>query len=144
MIALLSFLLAGCGHCDGAIRWMGVDGETSGTVAPDVSFRIVGDGPGSMSSEELLADAGIDASTWFLLDPAGATVPATLSADWGGHACLNGNTFHLTPDAPLAEGDHTLVLRLDAIDWDFLPGEVETADWEGETALVQAWTVAGG
>lgn len=144
MSLLLLLLPLGCGHCDGGIRWMGSWSETDpGVVPPDATFGLVGDGPGSRSSEELLADAGIDATTWFLLDPAGQPVDAALSGDWGGHTCLNGNTFTLAPGAPLAPGDHTLVLRLEAIAWDFLPGDVEASTWEGEEALVQAWTVVG-
>lgn len=141
LLLLSAGALAGCGHCDGAIRWMGVDGEEGGVVAADNGFRIVGDGPGSQTSEELLADANVTPETWFLLDAAGDTVPSTLSASWGGHSCLNGNEFYLVPDAPLDLGDYTLVLRLEALTWAFLPGDVETSTWEGEEALVQAWSV---
>ncbi len=129
---------AGCGHCDGGIR--GMDG---GEVAPDATFSILADGPGSMTSDELLADAGIDAETWFLLDDTGAVVPSAVFGDWGGHSCLNGNTFTLAPDAPLAPGAYTLVLRVDALAWDYIGEEDALDTYEGEPALVVAVTVLG-
>lgn len=127
---------AGCGHCEGGIRAM-----EGGEASPDDGFSIVADGPGSVTSEELVADAGIDAEAWFLLDAAGEPVPATISGDWGGHSCFEGNTFTLVPDAPLAPGDYTLVLILDAIAWDYLGDEGAVETWDGERALVEAVTV---
>lgn len=133
-------VLGGCGHCDGAIRSMqaSTDGDP---VAPDVSFTLTADGPGSMSSDELLADAGITPDTWTLYDGAGRPVAATLFGDWGGHVCLNGNTFTLVPDAPLEPGEHTLVLRIDALAWEYI-GDAAPGSWDGEPALVQEYVVA--
>jgi hypothetical protein len=105
-------------------------------------FGLWGDGPGSRSSEELLAAAGISAETWFLLDGAGEPVPATLRGDWGGHTCLNGNSFELVPDEPLLQGEYTLVLRVDAIGWPWIGSEEHLGPFEGEQAVVQPFVVA--
>jgi hypothetical protein len=143
---IVAMIALGCGHCDGALRAMGegyTQDEDTSSVAPEVVFGLWGDGPGSRSSEELLSDAGITTETWFLLDGAGEVVPSTLRGDWGGHTCLNGNSFELVPDEPLSAGEYTLVLRIEAIGWDWIGSEEHLTQFEGEQAIVQPFVVSG-
>ncbi|MEZ4453272.1 MAG: Ig-like domain-containing protein [Nannocystaceae bacterium] len=136
----------GCGHCDGAVRTLeirsvdvcGLDECAAADtiqVGADVSFRIVGDGPAD-ESDALLADSGVSASTFFLLDGADAPVAATVGGDSGGHICRNGVGFSLQPDAPLAPGTYTLVVDLDGLSWP-LVGGAETQTHEGRRAWVR-------
>lgn len=130
--------LTACGRCDGAIRGMSAQSADGPTIAPETAFRLTGDGPGD--AEGLAEDAGISDETWFLVDDAsGDRVPSTITADSGGHVCRNGVGFNLTPDEPLAAGDYTLVFLPEDIAWPYL-GE-DPAQWEGEPALVQHYTV---
>ncbi len=47
------------------------------------------------------------------------------------------------PDEPLAAGDYTLVLRLDAIDWPLIGSHAfgEEGAYDGEPALVREFVV---
>ncbi|MBZ5710737.1 Ig-like domain-containing protein [Nannocystis pusilla] len=138
---------AGCGNCDGAIRELVVRSadachledcvEDGGVyhVGPDVSLRVVGDGPNE-ESEPLLSDSGVAADTFFLLDQDGQRVAATVGADAGGHACRRGVGFNLTPDEPLAPGTYTAVLLLDDLAWP-LAGGAAVQRHEGKDAFVR-------
>ena len=138
---------AGCGHCDGAIRELRINSvdvcgldectETSGVTqaGPDLSVRIVGDGPNDESAS-LLADSGIGEESFFLLDENDERVAARVTGDAGGHSCRNGVGFNLTPEEPLAVGTYTVVLVLDDLSWPKV-GRADTQRWEGRTAFVR-------
>lgn len=105
------------------------------TAGPDMSVRVVGDGPNE-DSESLLADAGIDGSNFFLLDAAGEHVAVTLEADAGGHTCRNGIGIGLRPEQPLDPGTYTLVLVLEDLQWP-LEGGAAVQSHEGKSAFVR-------
>jgi cold shock CspA family protein len=141
----------GCGNCDGAIRELELrsveacdldvcvaDGGVY-RVGPDVTVRIVGDGPDD-EQDVLLGDAAISAKNFFMLDEAGQTVAATIGASAGGHSCRNGVNFGLTPDAPLPAGTYTVVLVLEDLAWPLAGGPtVQTHD--GKDAFVRTLEV---
>ncbi len=147
-------IAGGCGHCDGAVRRMRAQladcrGECPEppqeqlTIRPTETFRIGGDGP-KADSELLLSASGVDVDTWFLVaEASGEVVPATIVGDAGGHSCRYGVGFNLVPEAPLASGDYTLVLRLDALSWPHVGrdpyGGLST--FEGAPALVRRFRV---
>lgn len=145
---------AGCGHCDGAIRELRIKSvdvcgleectETSGVTqaGPDLSVRIVGDGPNDESAS-LLADSGIGEESFFLLDENDERVAAGITGDAGGHSCRNGVGFNLQPEEPLAVGTYTVVLVLDDLAWPKV-GRAETQSWEGRTAFVREIEVVAG
>jgi hypothetical protein len=61
----------------------------------------------------------------------------------GWDTCLNGNGFELVPDEPLAPGEYTLVLRIEAIDWLWIGSEEHLTQFQGERAIVQPYVVLG-
>jgi len=152
---VVPLVLAGCGHCDGALRMMRSQlaelytwpqkpdrRPAAEPVAIEVndSFRIVADGPLSQS-EELLASSGIDSSAWFLVDQStGKRVAAEISADSGGHMCLNGVGFNLKPQEPLAPGSYLLVLLLDRVKWPLVE-EAERRSYQGRPAMTRRYLV---
>jgi hypothetical protein len=138
---------AGCGHCDGAIRQLRINSvdvcgleectEAGGVtrVGPDMSVRIMGDGPND-ESEALLADSGIGEESFFLVDENDERVAVRVTGDAGGHSCRNGVGFNLQPEEPLAVGTYTVVLVLDDLDWSKV-GRAGTQSWEGKAAFVR-------
>lgn len=154
-LLLASVALAGCGHCEGAIRRMRAQradchedecraraGERV-TIAADETFRIGGDGPNE-GSEALLGASGIDGEAWFLIaEASGERVPATIDGDAGGHSCRYGVGFNLRPEAPLPAGDYTLVLRLDAVAWPLVGRDPygERGSVDGAPALIRRFRV---
>lgn len=149
-------LLAGCGHCDGAVRrqkaslseWCGKDcpdvsAESDArtlVVKPKETFRLMGDFRHERSSDVILEASGISEQTWFLVDAAGARVPAKITGDTGGHMCFNGAGFDLRPLAPLAEGEYVLVLLVDDIRWPYV-GFSPVTGFRGKRAYVRRYRV---
>jgi hypothetical protein len=153
LVALCS--LAGCGHCDGAVRVMFANAEGApasrehrGEPAVDrtkpfaipatAQFRLTGDGPLG-TSDKLLAVSRIGPQTWVLLDESGRPVNSTITSDAGGHMCRNGVGFTLVPSAPLEPGDYRLVLRLTDIAW---PAVEDVDSHDGKSAIVRLYRVA--
>ena len=150
-----ALFVAGCGHCDGALRLMRsqraelyawpkkADSQKATepiAIAADDSFRIIADGPLAKSAD-LLTDAGIDSSNWFLIDQStGKKVPAEITADSGGHMCLNGVGFNLKPQEPLSPGDYLLVLILDRVNWPLVEKD-ERRSYQGLPAMTRRFVV---
>lgn len=146
LVAVLALALltgAACvpGRCEGGFRMLLPDGEPEPVVVTaDVAFWINADAS-DRSAEALLADSGVDTTTFVLVGPSGP-VEADVSANavTSAHSCASAATFHLKPRAGLSPGEYTLVLRLDRVKWPaLLSGEVGT--FEGERALVRRYVV---
>ena len=143
-------MLSACGYCDGALRVM--QGEGYSAPRPDengrtpleanATFLLRADGP-SEEEPKLKELSGVDGASWQLFaDVTGEAVSARVTADSGGHACLNGVTFHLKVLTPLAPGTYTLVLFLDKVRWRIV-GEAEQklGSYRGARALVARYSV---
>ncbi len=115
-------------------------GAVAAAAAPS-RFRIFADGP-LAKSEALMNKAGISASTWFVVDlTTKQRIPATVSADSGGHVCMRGVGFNLVPDEPLAPSSYALVLLIDGVAWPYI-GDKNVERWRGQNALVHRFSVA--
>jgi hypothetical protein len=143
-------VLSACGYCDGALRVM--QGEGYSAPRPDDSgrtpleanatFLLRADGPAE-EEPKLTELSGVDGSSWRLFaDATGEPVPARVTADSGGQACLNGVSFHLKVLTRLAPGTYTLVLFLDKVRWRTL-GEAaqKLGSYRGARALVAHYVV---
>ena len=109
-------------------------------IRPDARFRILADGPNA-GSAELLGRSRVDAGSWILVaDATGQPIAADITADAGGHMCLNGVGFNLAPRAPLAPGAYTLALLIDGVRWPVLDSDQRGA-FRGAPALVRHYVV---
>lgn len=140
------FALVGCfpGHCDGAFRALRSNGEVFGEaqtkIAATESFTLAADFE-QATPEQLLAHSKVSAQSFFVVGPSGR-VDAEVSAQsfTGAHSCANAASFKLTPKAPLAPGEYTVVLLLDEVAWPSIDDD-HLATWEGKRALVRHYRV---
>ncbi len=148
--ALLFLLLSACGYCDGALRAM--QGEGYSAPRPDENgrtpleanarFLLRADGPAEEEAK-LKALSGVDGESWQLFaDATGEAVPARVTGDSGGQACLGGVSFHLSVLSPLRPGAYTLVLFLDRVHWRVVGDAAQKlGTYRGARALVAHYAV---
>lgn len=147
LVAVLGF--AGCfpGRCGGAFRWLSTPAEASGTdktktavIAPNAVFVLNADSA-EATPAELVARAKVSSSTFFIVG-GGGPVAAEIEAHSHEHAhsCASAATFTLRPSAPLAKGDYTVVLLLDAAGWPAV-FESDVSTYEGKRALSRRYRV---
>jgi hypothetical protein len=91
----------------------------------------------------LLAESGIDAQTWFLVDERDAIVASRIEPiqHSSAHSCASAVGFNLLPEVPLEPGVYRLVLLVDRVRWPLLRGSVALSSYRGEPALVQFYRV---
>lgn len=110
-------------------------------VTADARFYIDADSRKDRTREQLLTDAGLSATSFFLKGRSGP-VPAEISAQLSStaHSCAGAASFILRPLSPLAPGEYTLVLLLDAAKWPAIFSE-DIRTWQGQRALFRRYRV---
>lgn len=125
----------GCGRCEGAVRGLKVDPPFEGSL----SFTVWGDGPGSVTSDELRELSGIDETTFFVEGPDGL-LDEEVVGDWGGHSCLNGVNFGIYAEQ-VPPGEYEATLRIEALAWPFRGDKDQLQQRDGEQVLTVQVTV---
>lgn len=148
-LLVLAVALPGCfpGNCDGAFRWLSAAGEPSETersrtmpIPPGATFALSSDSA-EATPAELLERSKVSPATFFLIGPRGR-VAAQIEARYfqSAHSCANAASFTLTPAAPLAPGDYTVVLLIDKASWPAVFDD-DVTTYEGGRALVRRYRV---
>lgn len=157
LVVALAVSAVGCwpGRCGGALRgtpMVHFTGEhtpcTEGPacaerIEPDAGFHQRGDFARVDAPSTLVAEAGLDAATWFLVDERGAALPGRITAVQhdSAHSCASAIGFDLAPEAALEPGVYRLVLLVDRVRWQVLRQGVALTSWDGEAAIVQYYRV---
>ena len=112
-------------------------------LEPDAGFHQRGDFARVDDPSALVAKAGMDAGSWFLVDESGATIPATIRAVQhdSAHSCASAIGFELVPELDLAPGVYRLVLLVEQVRWPVLRQGVALTSWDGQPAIVQYYRV---
>lgn len=143
------------GRCGGALRgtptvtFVGdrspcTDGpECAQPITPEQSFHQNADSSRVEDPSTLITAAGLDASTWFLIDERDSVIASRIEAlqHESAHSCASAAGFVLRPAAPLEPGVYRLVLLVERVKWPLLRQGVALSSWAGEPALVQFYRV---
>jgi hypothetical protein len=157
LLTSLLLALGGCwpGRCGGALRgtpMVSFTGEhapcTEGPacaerISPEASFHQRGDFARVEDPATLVAESGLTADSWFLVDEDGVVIPSHIEPTQhaSAHSCASAVGFDLVVDAPLEPGVYRLVLLTERVRWPVLRQGIPASSWAGEPAVVQYYRV---